>query len=364
MKQPQGNVKDAWSPPQDPKEAWSPSGETKGCNVAAGTVTNEVRERKQDSVTKTITKVQARPRREDLPDISQEDPAVEVFVRAKLKEWDRDDDGKFTYEEVETAMRELRGTMRRLASLKWQLIIGSVVLSLLLVLMLGAAAIALSLTKDTSVGSKGSLTKSDGTTRIVTSPDAGTGTMPSVLSFDSSSDTWALDDAALRELDAISFTANNGTFYHLQVAQLERFDSGPSGSTDQLDVLTVSGHRLRATEVDDEQLLEVRWSGATQWEQLIMDEATARLLQAEDDFEAEEEDVAAARGAVEPPPRLLSKGHYTMVYVHGRGGSYRCDPAYIDGYHNPDYYCNGAAARRALLGLLLPALALGRRPRA
>lgn len=298
----------------------------------------------QAKVDNTIDKVQSKAQVGVLPE--KADPSVDIFIKAKLKEWDQDQSGTFSREEVEVAMQELRETMANLAKLKWQVIICTVFLAVALFLGLGAAAIAYALAKSTSVSGSGTMQQKGTSNSVVTTVQSGVGDIPSVLSFDDVSDNWVIDDAGLRDLDSVSFTATNGTFYHFKVAELRRFDSGPQGSTDQLDVVTDGGHQLRFVEMSDGfSSLEVKWKDTTQW--VTMETSTARRLeeameeQSMDDDE--DEDLPQSGGAVEPPPRLLSKGHYVGgVFVHSRGGHYRCDPAYIDGYHNPEYYCDGA----------------------
>mmetsp|Transcript_29505 Transcript_29505/g.84473 ORF Transcript_29505/g.84473 Transcript_29505/m.84473 type:complete len:372 (+) Transcript_29505:79-1194(+) len=278
----------------------------------------------------------------------QADQTVDMFIKVKLREWDKDQSGCFSREEVENAMEEYRETLANLAKLKWQVVICTIALASALLVGLGAAAIAYTLAKSTSVSSSGSLQRRGSSESVVTTVQSGVGDLPTVLSFDDVTDDWDIDDSGLRSLDSVSFTATNGTFFHFKVAELRRFDSGPEGSTDQLDIVTEGGHQLRFIEIADGfQELEVKWKGTVQWRTIPTSTAATRRLEAveavEDDDQEDDDDHPQPSGAVDPPARLLSKGHYVGgVYIHSRGGHYECDPAYIDGYHNPDYYCNNA----------------------
>lgn len=328
-----------------------------GNGVLGNAVSRRLVTNPSTKIAATIQKV--KDGRDNIPEDQETEPAVDVFIKAKLKEWDKDHSGRFTVEEVEVAMAQLHGTMRRLASLKLQVVACSVVLAFALILMLGAAAIALTLAKNTEVGANGALRRSGTGTNLVMAPDGGVDDLPSILSFDASSDQWSLDDAALRSLDAFSFTSN-GTFYHMQIAELVRFDSGPGGDADGLDIITDGGHRLRFYEMADGfSDLEVKWRGTSMWVPAGAGTSSGgRLLEAAGGEAAEEEDdLDSVAGMVAPPPRLLSKGHYVGgVFVHRWGGSHRCDPRYIDGVHDPDQFCDGAAGTR--ISWLLPLAAL------
>lgn len=293
----------------------------------------------------------------------QEDPALKVFIDSKLKEWDKDKSGRFEPDEIQLACDEMRGVMEQLASLKWTIIICSVGLSCLLALVLGAGAIAIALVKETTVGNNGQLTKADDGAVIVTSEVQGVDDFEAVYNFDSG-DNFGLTDHQMRDLDSISFSDSNGTFYHEKVAQLTRYDSGPGGETDQVGILTEAGHEIRFFEAN-EWGLEVKWADQpnSQWELLVvplsrrlLDESTRRLLDASDGLVTSLEDFPELRDAPpDAPSRLLSKGHYVGgVYVHSRGGSGnngRCDPSYIEGTHDPQYYCD-TAQRFAGLSIL------------
>mmetsp|Transcript_48400 Transcript_48400/g.149698 ORF Transcript_48400/g.149698 Transcript_48400/m.149698 type:complete len:355 (+) Transcript_48400:316-1380(+) len=324
-----------------PEPAWGEEHEPR-VQISTATLTNAGKAGKQNTIERTISKVQAR---ESVPEEQEVDPSVEVFIKGKLREWDRDRSGHFSVDETKRAMQELRATTKAMANLKWQVAGGFVVLMFALLLVLGALSIGLAVAKSTGVSRSGQLEKPGSSVPIVTTEHEAVGDMPSVLNFDSTTDAYAISDAGLRGLAAVSFIAENGTFFQMEVAELRRFDSGPAGSTDQLDIIGIAGHHLRITEGQDGlSELEVRWRGSTQW---VPAESARRLVADEEASEAGPEAEApeppAAAGVPEAPARLLAKGHYVGgVFVTSRNGHYRCDPNYIDNYHDPDYYCDNA----------------------
>lgn len=199
------------------------------------------------------------------------DESVDLFIKMKLFTWDKDHNGRFTVEEVNTAMQELTASWDRLASMKWRFIN----LGLFLLFFVGGMsvvlAIVLAVTKSTSNSESGEMravnpnSKKPAQTQLVTvTQSRGDIDLGNFLNFDNTTDQWLIDDAQLRELDTVSFWAANKSFYHLQVAELIRTDSGPKGVNDKLEILTLTGVRLRVFEDVGE--LEVLLPGTNMWQ--------------------------------------------------------------------------------------------------
>lgn len=240
------------------------------------------------------------------------DPAVEMFVKAKLTEWDKDQSGHFSRDEVKTGMEELRDTLAQLASLKWTLIKGSIVLALGILFMLCASGVAMILAKQTTVSDNGRMEDVGTNEVVVTALSEENGYVESMLNFDSVNDEWEITDAALRDMLTIGFTGVNGTFHFMNIADITRFDS-QFQNRDKLEVTTTAGHLLRYYEVIAQ--LEVKWQGTNLWEIVERSEGPSGILRSlsEEGEEGEEEwddvnEVDWPDGAQEPPTRRILKG--------------------------------------------------------
>jgi len=269
------------------------------------------------------------------------DTNVEIFIKAKLGEWDKDRSGRFTMEETEAAMEELKQTQRDLANLKWLIIMMFVGIFLLVLLVLCAAGVAVAITKQTGVSNDGAfVAKQSGKSRlVVTSSSRDELTLGSTLGFNAVTDDWKISDANLRELDTITFETDNGTFYSMPVTELARFDSGPTGNADTLDIMVVGNHYIRFWE--NIGTLEIQWANTTMWETL---QTGSRRLDADEDDEDDDGSDADRIAEVElnlmqmvpvrdsspkPPNRLLSKGGFGGAFGRGRaGGASRVAPGY------------------------------------
>jgi len=193
-----------------------------------------------------------------------------------------------------------------------------------------AAGIAAALVKDSTVSGKSddgrqtkweAINSTGGKSVLSTAKSRTADGLGHVLRFDGVSDDWSMTDDQLREVDVVSFTDDAGIFYHMDIAQIQRYDSGPIGAdADKLEVLTVPGHELRFWESVG--TLELKFAGTTLWTTIntAEDPATRRL---QDLVVADESMEPTSVAAFEPPPRLLSKGHFVGgVYVHRSGGGF------------------------------------------
>jgi len=91
------------------------------------------------------------------PESIKLDAELENFIKIKLVEWDKDQSGCFSPDEVVVAMEELRDMQEKHAHLKWNILVCLVVLLLFLGTMVGAVALVLALTTDVEVDGGGSM---------------------------------------------------------------------------------------------------------------------------------------------------------------------------------------------------------------
>jgi len=253
------------------------------------------------------------------------DANVDIFIKSKLKAWDKDRTGKFNMEEVEAAMQELRVAQKDLATLKWQIIFLFVGIFVLVVLVLCAAGVAVAVTRQINVSNDGAfVAKNHGSTQVVVTTSATDQlTLANTLSFNNVTDDWQLSDALLRELSTISFETANGTFYSMQVTELARFDSGPTGDADTLDIRVDGNHYIRYWESIG--TLEVLWANTTMWDALP---TAVRRLEDYDDDDADDADdngeildEPLLSSSPKPPKRLLAKGGFGGFGGGMAGGS-------------------------------------------
>jgi len=256
---------------------------------------------------------------------------VDIFIKVKLNEWDKDRTGKFSMEEVSAAMQELREAQRDLANLKWQIIYLFAAIFVLVALVLCAAGVAVTVTKQLNVSNDGAfVAKANGNTRVVVTASATDElTLANTLSFNEVTDDWTLSDALLREMDTVSFQTANGTFYSMQITELARFDSGPTGDADTLDIRVLGNHYIRYWESIG--TLEILWANTAMWEALQT--ATRRLDDDDDDDHGDADinggimDEPLMSSSPKPPKRLLSKGGFAGFGGGVAGGQSRSGSA-------------------------------------
>lgn len=257
------------------------------------------------------------------------DPEIENWIKMKLIEWDADKTGTFSREEVEDAIEELRDAEKKLANMKMAFILAFSLFFIVLTCSLGAVAIVLTLTKEVNVGEGAEMrVKAEGdqkgkTQLITTTPGKGTMNLLTMLQFDGTSDKWMITDDQLVEMDSLSFTSHLNSepqFYHFMISELIRVDSGSTGSSDKVDIVTDAGHQIRVREGYND--IEVKWAGDTMWQDV---QATRRLTEVSGDAEDEYDWEDVLHNSVQPPDRRLAKGGVVVVGVvhhHHGGGSY------------------------------------------
>lgn len=285
------------------------------------------------------------------------DTSVEIWIKAKLKDWDKDGSGTFSKAEVKEAMEEFRDTERGLKNLKWVMIKGAVILTLAILFMLGASCLALVLAKDTKVSESGKMGARKQNEVVVTVPAEESGYVDVMLNFDEITNEWDITDTGLRDMLTIGFTGNDRSFHFWNVAEITRYDS-QNLNDDKLEIKSAAGDRLRYWESVGQ--TEVKWRGSTQWEIIAEDAGSAvnvvgsrRMRQEDDgDFELAEGEAFDSEewpeGMIEPPVRRILKGGGFGAYGGGgartgrSGGTYAASSAGRYGHHgNTGVYIGG-----------------------
>jgi len=254
------------------------------------------------------------------------DDDVDIFIKLRLKEWDKDDSMTFDHDEICAAMHELRDMQEKTRNLKWNIAYGLAFLLFIIGGMLAIVYIIMSAVKDTQVQKGGSEMTAEvkdvqGQKSVIeTTQFKRTGGLSDLLAYDLNTSQWLMAEPQLRQVDLVSFKTkgDTGTFYNLDLAELIRIDS-PTDDNDQVNMRTTGGHELRIWESVGE--LEVKWAGTNTWQ--IVD-PPGRRLEGEADGVLEMD---------EPPDfgpadsrRLgkgLGSGGRTYVFVgshHGHGG--------------------------------------------
>eukprot|EP00747_Dinoflagellata_sp_TGD_P072946 gnl/TRDRNA2_/TRDRNA2_157689_c0_seq5.p1 gnl/TRDRNA2_/TRDRNA2_157689_c0~~gnl/TRDRNA2_/TRDRNA2_157689_c0_seq5.p1 ORF type:complete len:378 (-),score=76.61 gnl/TRDRNA2_/TRDRNA2_157689_c0_seq5:56-1189(-) len=313
-------------------------------------------------------------------DSSIDEFEIEVFIKAKLLEWDKDQTGQYSAEEVAAAMNELKEVQGALANLKWQLIGGAGIATFGMVVAIFVAFIAYSVSQVTTVGDRGDMRAAGGskgvTVKTTPSREDMFSLQEALLYNEAANETsryWRVSDNVLRDLQTVSFTTANDTFYQLEIAEIIRTDaaivSTESSLGDKLEITTAGGHRIRVWENTGH--MEVKFLGG-HWEVLEQGDADERRLENEEDEDSEWEEVANVGDSLQPPAARRTKGH---------GGSWRggafvcvgCHPGSIDRRRHSrsciedggswcyseqhyDYYC--CSGIRSSPWLILPALFL------
>jgi hypothetical protein len=258
---------------------------------------------------------------------------VDAWCKLKLAEWDKDDDGVFTTDEVELAMEQLSEMHSMIADMKWRFIYMFLLVLLSVGVLGGVGAIVLAMSRDTEVPDTGEIRaenpnslKPSMTELVVTTESKADVGLSNLLTYNEDTDLWTIDDDSLRSLQVASFL-REGSFYNLELAEVIRIDSGSSGNNDKVEMTSTSGVKLRIWEsVGD---LEVLWKGATMWEfvpqavnntggRLLHDESIlseGHAYKSDHDLLVNEDDDSL--------PRRLGKGGVAIVGVgtmHGSGG--------------------------------------------
>eukprot|EP00747_Dinoflagellata_sp_TGD_P196286 gnl/TRDRNA2_/TRDRNA2_66171_c0_seq1.p1 gnl/TRDRNA2_/TRDRNA2_66171_c0~~gnl/TRDRNA2_/TRDRNA2_66171_c0_seq1.p1 ORF type:complete len:327 (-),score=53.30 gnl/TRDRNA2_/TRDRNA2_66171_c0_seq1:103-1083(-) len=285
-----------------------------------------------------------------IDDNSVDDFEIEVFIKAKLMEWDKDQSGCYNAEEVSAAMQELQAVQEALAQIKWQLMGGGGIATFGIVIAVVIAVIATSVTRTTTLGEDGEMQAIDnkGIALVTTPSRTKMFSLEDALAWNEEAKRWTVDDNVLRDLQEISFTTVNDTFYKLQIAEIIRTDGELVNSElgDKLDIMTVGGHRIRLWESTGE--MEVRFLGG-HWELVfdhghehrrLGDEAKA----SEDENEWEEVAYDYSKKdypvSIEPPLARRTKGHGSGW----RGGVFYCVGCYPGSMNRRrhDSECRGA----------------------
>lgn len=325
---------------------------------------------------------------------------IEMWIKMKVNTWDKDANGKFTVEEVQAAMADLQDTEHRLAGMKMRFIGVFGFILLFTMVVCGAVAVILAVTKNTEVPESGELRTSNPDSKkpkqtelVVTTQSRGTIDWNNMLDFDTTTDQWLISDIALRDLDKVAFWHQNQSYYNFEVAEVIRTDSGPGGTNDKLEITTTGGVKMRIWESIGQ--LEVLWPNSNMWEGAPQPGSGGRLLseggeELPDSVEAEH----LLSADIEDPSedgtfkkahssdRRLGKGG-TFIYVGGgagyagRGGySNQCNGWCSVPYGTADgcmnwcgqgqcytsglstYQCNGTSSRTAIGWLLQTILAV------
>jgi len=296
-----------------------------------------VREKSRKATDKVIAKVKDPAVKTDWA-VEEE---IELWVKLKLIKWDKDQNGQFSMEEVEAAMEELKETEAKLAGMKWRIIFVFVFMLCFLAFVSGTVAVAFALTKNTQTKDDGEMRapnnregrgeKYKHTELVATTQSRGDLDLSTMLNYDSSTDQWTIDDDSLRQLDTVSFWHTGiDTFYHFDLAEIIRIDSGPSGTNDKLEMVTTSGAQLRVWENVGE--LEVLWPNSTMWEgitvtnqssggRLLADDVSPHFAEDQDLLQQELLDADDDFMKDQPAERRLGKGG-TRVFYGGGGGHY------------------------------------------
>jgi len=280
-----------------------------------------------DKVSKDASRGNARTQPEEVKLTS----AVDVLIKMKLIEWDADQNGYFTKEEVVAAMDDLREAEEKVWKLKSHMIACFVILLIFVGVLVATVAIIMMVTQDVDVGESGDMiaplkdTNQKVLVELTTAQESGG--WESLLEYDNTTDQWLIADQQLVNFDTLTFRTQGGVFYHLDIAELVRIDTGSSGTNDKVLMYSTGGHQLRIQELDPR--LEVQWWNSvsqsySNWEFVdTADMGDGRRLK---DAPA---DVLPSVGE-DPPRRMYAKGG-TMVYAgpmygarSGGGGGSGC----------------------------------------
>eukprot|EP00401_Gymnodinium_catenatum_P040552 CAMPEP_0117515168 /NCGR_PEP_ID=MMETSP0784-20121206/30441_1 /TAXON_ID=39447 /ORGANISM="" /LENGTH=410 /DNA_ID=CAMNT_0005310977 /DNA_START=67 /DNA_END=1301 /DNA_ORIENTATION=+ len=195
---------------------------------------------------------------------------IEMLLRAKLLEWDKDQSGTFNFEQVKDAMAEIRDVANHIGTLRQYIAFAGLLLVALVPVFIGVGYVALTASKEVYVGHSGSLEALrpgfDDREVVVTTQEYNFQNVQNMLDFDLVTNEWVVSNFALREMDSVSFELVNGSYYHFDVVEVTREDSGQDGESDKLEVTTTNGAKLRLWESLES--LEAKWAGSSMWELL------------------------------------------------------------------------------------------------
>lgn len=334
------------------------------------TVTSETEKLVDRAVKKARFNIQKNPSGK----FEAEDEATEIFIQAKLREWDKNESGDFNRDEILAIMEEWRLVNTQRRKLKVKIGIGSLVVTMSVVMMFASLVVAFLINQSGApqVGDHGNFQASseNGRTDVVVTDERRRDDtdLNHILAFDDRSDQWVISDQQLREVDMISFTHGNAD-YHLGVAHVVRTDSGPLGSSDTMEVETIAGHRIRYWE--NTTTLDAKWVGTSEWFEVDLPDDNGRRLSDEppgvwivgpEDFAQTSFGALTTFGSdLEPPRGRRAKGY---VAFHGgsnygrstSGNNYNRDECYRTNASH--YYCGAACGLSKLAGGLVVVLAL------
>mmetsp|Transcript_90198 Transcript_90198/g.254469 ORF Transcript_90198/g.254469 Transcript_90198/m.254469 type:complete len:382 (-) Transcript_90198:138-1283(-) len=246
---------------------------------------------------------------------------IEMLLRAKLLEWDKDQSGTFNFEQVKDAMAEIRDVANHIGTLRQYIAFAGLLLVALVPVFIGVGYVALTASKEVYVGHSGSLEALrpgfDDREVVVTTQEYNFQNVQNMLDFDLVTNEWVVSNFALREMDSVSFELVNGSYYHFDVVEVTREDSGQDGESDKLEVTTTNGAKLRLWESLES--LEAKWAGSSMWELLDVRDEDAYADpngQLHEVAEPPEQGPASLR----PPGRLLAKGAGGGGVGFGRAG--------------------------------------------
>jgi hypothetical protein len=243
---------------------------------------------------------------------------VEKFIEFKLKEWDADQSGHFTRDEVKVAMEELSNVQAEHGKLKGRITFCFLLLFIGLGCAIGAVAVVMVVTRQTTVESSAEMraeptVKTSQKLIVETNQETEETSLGELLDADEGTDQWLVAEDRLRSLNQVSFRTTAGHFYNLFLAELIRIDSGPAGGNDQINIRTTGGHQLRYWESIGE--TEVKWASESMWMTVDLSgqsTQSGRLLKADEKIEADSL-------TEDPPRRLFTKGGHVVFVGYPMG---------------------------------------------
>jgi len=230
------------------------------------------------------------------------DARIDWILRTKVPCLDRDSDAR---SEASALLSQLQTLTAETTNQGRQLVSLAVVLVLTFVFSISIGFMAVS--QDVHVGRLEAAHPGEfGRPVVLTTQEHSQQSMMNMLSFDMMTNEWVVSDSALRELDTVAFELTNGSFYHFEVVEVVRQDSGADGETDKLEIATSSGTHLRLWEALGS--LEARWPGSSMWENVDINDDPRELLDVDQNGAPTEVDPPESGRSLRPPGRLLAKG--------------------------------------------------------
>eukprot|EP00929_Paragymnodinium_shiwhaense_P004617 TRINITY_DN105720_c0_g1_i1.p1 TRINITY_DN105720_c0_g1~~TRINITY_DN105720_c0_g1_i1.p1 ORF type:complete len:333 (-),score=88.31 TRINITY_DN105720_c0_g1_i1:248-1246(-) len=230
-------------------------------------------------------------------------------TEAKLLEWDKGQTGKLDADDVNKAMAELREAKKKADWLrKFFIIVGSAVpITLLLAFAFTYAFQEFSDQWEGSIDDRLNAAKPHLGVKdvVISTQEHGIRSVKSMLSFDLMNEEWSVSDDALREMDTVSFELSNGTYYHLDIIEVERRDGARSGQeSDKLEIFTRQGAKLRLWASMG--TLEIKWPWSSMWEVLDVTGDGREGLDVDMTGEDTDHEPPERHAGMKPPERLLA----------------------------------------------------------